>query len=136
MNDEKLLKFSTLTKNKKTNKWWIVCMCVCMYVRIKLVYLVYRNAQHSRILTTKSCSLTKGSLPYVLHASVRPWFRSPSSHKPNLPLWKKIDRLNINILKQRYSDNGVQTICFRNAEKVRMYPPPNTLTQRLLWIHF
>lgn len=46
------------------------------------------NAQHSRVFTTKSSSGASGSLAYVLHRCDRPKFKSPSNHKPNLPLEK------------------------------------------------
>lgn len=46
----------------------------------------HTNAQHSRVLTTKSSPSTRATLPYVEHGCVRPWYRSPSSHNPNLPL--------------------------------------------------
>ena len=46
----------------------------------------YMNAQHSNVLTQKSSSGLRGSLPKVLQVCERPWFKSPSSHRPNLPL--------------------------------------------------
>lgn len=44
------------------------------------------KVQHSIILTTKSSRVVSGSLPYVLQRCVRPKYRSPSNHNPNLPL--------------------------------------------------
>ena len=60
---------------------------------------VYINAQHSRVLTQKSSSGLRGSLPKVLHGCERPWFKSPSSHNPKRPLlisnwlWRSFTRV-------------------------------------------
>lgn len=47
--------------------------------------------QHSMVLTTKSSSLDNVALPKVLHGWELPWYKSPSSHKPKLPLNKAND---------------------------------------------
>lgn len=50
------------------------------------------NPQHSIDLTTKSSSLDSVWLPKVLHGWELPWYRSPSSHRPKLPLLKKKEK--------------------------------------------
>lgn len=54
----------------------------------------YMNAQHSSVFTTKSSRGANGSFPYVLHDCVLPWYRSPSSHSPNLPLEEGANKLS------------------------------------------
>ena len=44
------------------------------------------NAQASNALTTKSSEEVNSSLLKVSHLWVRPWYRSPSNHRPNTPL--------------------------------------------------
>lgn len=56
---------------------------------VKLNAVSYMNAQHSNVFTTKSSRGASGSLSYVLQDCVLPWYKSPSNHKPNLPLKKK-----------------------------------------------
>ena len=55
----------------------------------------YTNAQHSNVLTQKSSSGLRGSLPKVLQVCERPWFKSPSSHRPNRPLKQKQKKFQI-----------------------------------------
>lgn len=52
----------------------------------------HTNPQHSIDLTTKSSSLESVWLPNVLQGWELPWYKSPSSHKPKLPLYKDIGK--------------------------------------------
>jgi hypothetical protein len=67
--------------------WSKKCTVQCFYMDFRIfLRFTYMKAQHSIVFTTKSSSGASGSLPYVLQRWVRPWYKSPSNHKPNLPL--------------------------------------------------
>lgn len=85
--------------------WILFSLSVVHRRRLHVIYTrsyVHRKAQHSRVLTTKSCCGTSGSLPYVVHDSVLPWYKSPSNHIPNLPLNDRTEKIiNFSFYRRR-----------------------------------
>ena len=73
----------------------------------------YSNAQISISCRTKSSFWDRRGFPKVLQGLLRPWYRSPSSQRPNSPLQRPAETLNFRLfcLILNWSDLSAVRVC-------------------------